>query len=176
MLYVLVGTVALYVVARVVWAYLPRMARHRLRFAAGRLGLLAATVGAAGCYTEGPPSPVCVDAGSDAPTLTPCASIADCEPYLHPGPCGALACDAFGLVGEPEVPGVPKGCYVRINPTCETPPNDAGAECGNASDCPAIRCTTPSCVNSSCQFAPEPMGTPCDQGMACDGAGHCVVT
>lgn len=55
--------------------------------------------------------------GASAP-LPPCATADDCARYLDAGPCGFVACDPFGLVGEPEVHGAPKGCYVAPKGGC----------------------------------------------------------
>lgn len=106
-------------------------------------------------------------------TDTTCASIEDCVAHLTPGPCGALACDPLGLVGEPEIQGVPRGCYVQITSKCETPTNIEGP-CSADSDCIPLKCFSASCVAGRCSLPAEPKGTPCDAQAACDGAGHCV--
>lgn len=108
-----------------------------------------------------------------AVALDPCEVSADCAPYLNPGPCGILACDPTGLLGEPAVPDVPSGCYIRITPKCETPPN-IGGPCSATSDCIQIKCYSVTCVEGLCSAPTEPAGTVCDPGMACDGAGRCV--
>lgn len=70
-----------------------------------------------GCMSEVVTTLACPDAGSTSTTtaspLPGCTTASDCAAYLSPGPCGSAACDAFGLVGEPNVPGIPKGCYVK---------------------------------------------------------------
>ena len=153
MLYVLVGTVSLYVVARVVWAHLPRMARHRLRFAAGRLGLLVAAVGATGCDdsyiadgTGGAGGGVTTtsstsDASPDAPAA--CASVSDCPADLAPaGACLVMNCDPSGTMTQPgsNVPG----CYVTPAPAGTTCPLEAGAGvCTSSNGTVATVCKLP---------------------------------
>lgn len=141
-----------------------------------RAAILVAALTAAGCapvaacVTYDQPDAATADSPSPLPT---CAVLADCAPYLTPGPCGVLACDPLDLVGEPDVPGVPRGCYVRIAPKCETPEN-IGGPCSSDSDCPMLKCYATTCVSGLCSAPAEPKGTPCDVGAACDGAGLCV--
>lgn len=70
--------------------------------------------------------------GGSAPLPT-CSGPDDCVPYLTPGPCGFVACDRLGVIGEPDVPDVPHGCYVRIEPAGT--PCDANMACDSAGVC-----------------------------------------
>lgn len=118
-------------------------------------------------------------AGSHAPTLDAgdaldaCQDLSDCS-HLDHGPCGMLACDRIGLVGVPKIHGVPIGCYVVVDPECNSPIRTQ-FPCDVASDCQHVACYSPSCESNECVLYPLGPDTPCGDNMICGEDRLCNV-